>query len=719
MNRVFVGDAREALKLLPPGSVQMCVTSPPYWGLRAYGGPAQVWGGVAECAHVWDEQVTVRKGSTNGRGDLGATLVSTDAPKTLAPGGANDVGETRQYRRDVAARCVTCGAWRGELGLEPSPFEYVEHLVEVFREVRRVLRDDGVVFLNLGDSYAANRSYQVGSTKGGPKHSPGQGFAGSAMRVPKDLKPKDLVGIPWRVALALQQPYVVPVCVKAETDRAWLAAMFDGEGTIGIRRFDSYRAEKQQVYQDGFVVYTSVTNNDIPLLARCVEITGYGKPSLKQAAESTDGRGIVSRRDSYGWRLDGNKAVDVIRAIYPYLIAKRKQACVAYTLDVLNKHGHGSRAVPADVQEKKRHLWDLVKRYNQREDVDLPSWIEEPRQAIEDGWYLRSDIIWAKGASGQAVLEEQVRVAMEERGVAPDVVEAVVGDLALYVGNVMPESVTDRPSRAHEYVFLLTKSPTYFYDAFAVREAAVVGNHKRRTVLDNATRVVPSGCAPHRGLRGAPGAGSRRNMRSVLTINTTPYKGAHFAVFPATLVEPLVSAGTSAKGACSTCGAPWERVVERGSTAPRARNEVLPNQRDGERTVEDGMERTGMSHYKYNEWLKEHPLEATGWTSACACGAGVVPCVVLDPFFGSGTVGEVACRLGREFVGVEVNPEYVELARDRVAKVGGTFEVVVLADRDVASEPSPVPAPSALGEPVPLVAPQRRSAFALVPKEGA
>ena len=91
----------------------------------------------------------------------------------------------------------------GQLGLEPTPEAYVEAMVAVFREVRRVLRSDGTVWLNLGDSYAANRSYQVASTKGGAKHSPAQGALGSS-EVPDGLKPKDLVGIPWRVAFALQ-----------------------------------------------------------------------------------------------------------------------------------------------------------------------------------------------------------------------------------------------------------------------------------------------------------------------------------------------------------------------------------------------------------------------------------------------------------------------------------------------------------------------------------
>lgn len=119
--------------MLASSSIHCVVTSPPYWSLRDYPIPPSVWGGDAACDHVWE------------------------------PGNT----------------CVACGAWRGQLGLEPTPALYVRHMVLVFQEVRRVLRDDGTVWLNLGDSFAQTRNEAV--------------------------KPKDLVGIPWRVALALQE----------------------------------------------------------------------------------------------------------------------------------------------------------------------------------------------------------------------------------------------------------------------------------------------------------------------------------------------------------------------------------------------------------------------------------------------------------------------------------------------------------------------------------
>ena len=136
----------EVAKRLKTKSVHMIACSPPYWGLRSYGTEPQVWGGKADCDHDWADSSVVRKGSTNGRADTNSTLVSTGAPKTLAPGEQNDHGNTKQCRTDPSCTCSKCGAWRGNLGLEPDPDLYIEHLVEVFREARRVLRDDGTIW---------------------------------------------------------------------------------------------------------------------------------------------------------------------------------------------------------------------------------------------------------------------------------------------------------------------------------------------------------------------------------------------------------------------------------------------------------------------------------------------------------------------------------------------------------------------------------------------
>ena len=173
---IYGVDVLAGLRLLPDNSAHCIVTSPPYWGLRDYGVAACVWGGDPSCAHEWSCETTVRKGGANGRDDMvhRLGLVDDKAPPT-------------EYRRDASSTCTRCGAWCGQLGLEPTPTAYVKHMVDVFSEAHRVLRPDGTLWLNLGDSYNS-----------GPPLSGGRVQAGT-------LKPKDLAGIPWRVALALQE----------------------------------------------------------------------------------------------------------------------------------------------------------------------------------------------------------------------------------------------------------------------------------------------------------------------------------------------------------------------------------------------------------------------------------------------------------------------------------------------------------------------------------
>ena len=192
----------EGLAALPAESVHCVVTSPPYWGLRDYKLPATIWGGDGGCAHRWlDEEVATEIGGgnwaqgTNGRGELQA--------------GGVDV--KREPIRAAAQRstCVTCGAWRGSLGLEPTPDLYVAHLVEIFRAVRRVLREDGLCWVNIGDSYAGSWGAQGrretpatlsrNQINNHPKRASNTGTIATA-----GLKPGDLCGIPWRLAFALR-----------------------------------------------------------------------------------------------------------------------------------------------------------------------------------------------------------------------------------------------------------------------------------------------------------------------------------------------------------------------------------------------------------------------------------------------------------------------------------------------------------------------------------
>lgn len=435
-SQLLLGNSLEVLRTLPEASAHCCVTSPPYWSLRDYGVPPTVWPGRngPTCRHNW-----------------------TDDPFCLAG----------------------CGAWRGCLGLEPTPELYVEHILAVFAEVRRVLRDDGTLWLNLGDCYAAGgRGGDTGSAsglEGSKRHQEESRRAGQrigsrssfrrdraargdvAHKEAPGVKPKDLVGIPWMVAFAL-------------------------------------RAQ---------------------------------------------------------------------------------------------------------------------------------------------GWYLRSDVIWHKP-------------------------------------NPMPESISDRPTKAHEYLFLLAKSDDYFYDAHPIREGVTGNAHARGSGLGRKAAATARGRVRQNASFSASVTGvvGGRNRRSVWTIPTAPYPGAHFATYPPRLVEPCILAGTSEHGCCSVCGAPFTRIVEKGE-------ELL------EQKVVGGCNRDGQYHGKatkaYDGTGAQDPSAVkarilagmreritVGWKPGCRHTLREIePCVVLDPFAGSGTTGMVAGKLGRSFVGIDLNPSYIAMANQR------------------------------------------------------
>jgi hypothetical protein len=283
-----------------------------------------------------------------------------------------------------------------------------------------------------------------------------------------------------------------------------------------------------------------------------------------------------------------------------------------------------------------------------------------------DGWWLRRDIIWEKP-------------------------------------NPMPESVRDRPTTAHEYIFLLTKSLRYFYDDVAVRERATGGAHGRGEGMYSKLKY-PAGWDPETGYqshtrrvgryhnktnerfaRAVVDLVEERSKRSVWEIPSEAFKDAHFATFPQKLVETCIMAGTSEKGCCAICGVPWVRLIK---------NIYLnPGNRSG-----NGIKWLGRQHKDFGSAVYDkrrvRSTTTVGWEPRCACSGKLIqrkvvvngipetvtiyksklplekhpvrPCVVLDPFIGSGTVAFVAERARRHWIGIELNKKYVKIANRRL-----------------------------------------------------
>jgi len=210
--RILVGDVRERLAELPAGSVACCVTSPPYLGLRDYGIPPSVWGGDGSCGddeHDWTENNGVRKLSPqrDNSGGLVNNRIESRGEQSWTSGASGQAS--------AGATCRRCGAWRGCLGSEPTVDLFVAHLVEVMRGVRRVLRDDGCLWLNLGDSYSGGTQGRADEGEAdilrrasvygtGKAKALAKGADGVARKPQPGIPAKNLLGVPWTVALALR-----------------------------------------------------------------------------------------------------------------------------------------------------------------------------------------------------------------------------------------------------------------------------------------------------------------------------------------------------------------------------------------------------------------------------------------------------------------------------------------------------------------------------------
>jgi len=407
-----------------------------------------IWGGDSSCKHVWKNEKVEREIRTG----LGLAKFSEQYR-----GGGHKQGKIEKFKIQ-RGYCSLCEAWCGVFGLEPTYQMYVEHSVQIFREVRRVLRPDGTLWLNLGDSYAGSwgnsgsRPELDGKTQNQRDKSVEYwargGWDERRERPPSSykqpgLKPKDLCGIPWRVAFALQA----------------------------------------------------------------------------------------------------------------------------------------------------------------------------------DGWYLRQDIIWSKP-------------------------------------NPMPESVKDRCTKAHEYLFMLTKSPNYYYDAEAIKEPQADteftrSRYKYSPSAGNYAKKQNSDTNWNGGELSKHWGEGSRNKRSVWEIATKPFPKAHFATFPPKLVETCIKAGTSSKGCCTKCGAPWVRKVEK----------VYRHHEKWFGDKQDARHSRGKAGTAYNEPISTKTI---GWSPSCSCNAKVIPCTVLDPFGGAGTTGMVADDLGRDAILIELSPDYVKMSERRI-----------------------------------------------------
>jgi DNA modification methylase len=250
----------------------------------------------------------------------------------------------------------------------------------------------------------------------------------------------------------------------------------------------------------------------------------------------------------------------------------------------------------------------------------------------EDGWYLRSDVVWSKP-------------------------------------NPTPEPVTDRPTKAHEFIFLLTKSPKYFYDADAVRVKtggeADPRNYGGKGWHDHKDDIGGGQSQPKPNMAAVTHP-MGRNLWDVWHVAKGSFPGAHFASFPEKLIEPCIHAGAAHAGGCAVCGRPLVRVLQdvnpKSKSSGRGAKQARSAAADGRLSIQP-------PSIKNDEF---RVMETVGWKKACKCETkkGVPdrrPCIVMDPFSGTGTAGVVAIKHGCSYIGIDVSKKYLLMSAKRFA----------------------------------------------------
>jgi DNA modification methylase len=685
--RQLVGDCRVQLRNLPADSVQAVITSPPYYGLRDYGTEPLVWGQTCcDHPHQWEDAVRApwanelpsAKSQTTRNNAFHESMGKTAGQfcshvhdwqavgKPAANGSVNSVmqGETLNgtsgTRKPSTSGVCACGAWLGSLGLEPTPDMFIEHLVEVFREVRRVLRPDGVAWVNLGDSMSGSgkgptgksgigdQASRQGFVGGRSKDAPSCGMNGTRPRgCPDDDSSSTNLCDGCRAAFGFRNARSGTLLVDEST------ACEDDPSQDHNQSHSSENSQRQKRTSQS----DHATLDLLPSPDHEVSLP-LASPESTQQQSSQQLRGECSHCGNCG------ACLSVLRSS-----SRDSRLCVrtpAYMRGTdrqsgsLDSHmsgmGLSSTAYPhSTIALPPKNL------------LMMPARLAMALQA--DGWYLRSQIPWLKR-------------------------------------NSMPESVTDRPATSVEYVYLLSKSRTYFWDADAVRMNVSGNAHSRGNGVN--PKSLTAGYAPgqdepnmprlHRSKQNASFSGavnelvSNRNRRNsdwffeswqglmldehddplALVVNPAPFSGAHFATFPPKLIEPMIKASTSERGCCPECGAPWVRIVEPGirTNGTGAGTLGISNNRRATTSTRTGR----IDGYTPPSRDAIGGSITTGWRPACKhTDAEPQPCTVLDCFGGAGTVGLVADRLGRNAILIDLKADYADMAHGRLTNDAPLF----------------------------------------------
>lgn len=763
--RILVGDTRQKLKEIRSASVQCVVTSPPYYGLRDYG-TGEWTGGSLDCDH---KRITEAQNAPNSR-------------KQQTNAGSVEI----QY----GTVCEKCGAVRqdDQIGLEDTPDEYVENIVGVFREVWRVLRDDGVVWLNLGDSYAntgLGDPTKVGGFQGKFIRENDAFYPTKKRILPDKIKPKDLLGIPWAVAFALRDEgwYLrndVIWCLsggtsvyartqkgdrvtsvkdlarlKPETVQLWNGTKWTQ--LLGMSRSPRQGNELEIVLRSGQRISCSCTHKfptqyglkaaiDLRIgdsLTACqlpeperprdcaidddaawlaglflaegshagdtLQFSGHAREverwdRIQQIAQKYGGSATLT--------VSGNKQAirvygKILNAIIDELVGgyDAKSKCFGptvweYSNRFLRAMLEGYLSGDAHWEpDNERWRIGFTRNYSLARDLRTVCArlgyhiVLHPRYATCDGKTypaFRGEIRTAR--SGHFNQKNPLEITAIQFARCREVFDLGVADephtFALSSGvlthnskpNPMPESITDRLTKSHEYIFVLTKSPDYYWDGDAIAED--VSDAMQKEVERGYEGLgLTDGRTPEdyekAGVQN-PSAVKRRIVENARKrdAHATEFRGTS----PVHRMGPLTdNKSLHMQETPRNDGDRWREAD--GGVAPRGKRNKRTVWRVSTKSFKE-------AHFAtFSEDLILPCILATSRAESTRCDCretlGIVNCkcalipgdTVLDPFLGSGTTGVAAIRQGRNFVGIELNPKFAQMAQRRISQVAPLYAV--------------------------------------------
>lgn len=546
-NRIHQGNTLDVLKTFPDESIDCVICSPPYFGLRDYGEDVSVvWGGDSKCQHEWGNKIEPR-GSKSGKPGPNATV------------GARFVQD--EVRRGEGSNfCLKCGAWRGQLGLEPTLDLYLDHMLAITTELKRVLKKTGTLFWNHGDSYASGWFTRQGKPK----------------NVPQPKRGKKLTDYSRIKSISESEPYIFQPDVIPAPEKSLL--------------LQAHRLAIRMVDEQGWILRNIII---------------WHKPNCMPS----------SVKDRF--TVDYEPIFFFSKSKRYFFETQYEPYSESYINDT-RPHGVSRQRFYEESKYVKEGMIDKAE----------GNWKELPSKDLTLGRNKRA--VWTI-KENQSYWTDRL-------------LDNAVGGAQRETLKFWLDWIDKNPEGTYEQ----------FYNEFKSKKISKYQNMKWQDGID----TKDSAWGNFSSYLSMPNPDGKKKG-TTWSICPQPFPEAHFAVYPEKLCETPIKAGCP-EFICRKCGKAREKIYEKTSSTMNIR---VRDVKEGRIKFEDRK----ASDDEINGYGKEQlgSLKEKGYTD-CQCGAGFDSGVVLDPFMGAGTTGVVALKNNRKFIGIELNPKYIEIAEKRL-----------------------------------------------------